>query len=96
MSNSHLVDHLSLDRHVALHAVLDGNVKISVVSCIWAALESTGDDIACIHCELVSGVEDGVLPMGVFGVRTSAEAHRLVARVKGHVEPAEESMHVCR
>lgn len=48
-----------------------------------------------VHRERFAGVEDGLLPVGVLGVRAGREADGLVAGRERDVEPGEERVDVC-
>ena len=93
--------------HLVLATALDGaalvggrglvgesDVEVTTVVVVGSACELTLDLLASLDGEDVLEVEDGLLPVGVLGVRASGEADGLVAGGELDVEPRDHGVNV--
>ena len=97
MHLAHLVLALATNRAalvVGLSLVLEGNVKIAVVVLVRSASEHALDLLASLNSKNILEVEDGLLPVGVLGVRAGGEADGLVAGGELDVEPRDHGVDV--
>lgn len=74
--------------------VVDRDVEVAAIVLVRLASELALDLLASLDGEDVLEVEDGLLPVGVLGVRTGGEAHRLVAGRELDVEPRDHGVDV--
>lgn len=72
----------------------ESDVKVTAVVVVGSACELTLDLLAGLDGEDVLEVEDGLLPVGVLGVRASGEADGLVAGGELDVEPRDHGVDV--
>jgi hypothetical protein len=96
---AHLVLAVSICRPLLLlrlELVINRNVEISSVAVVGSAAQLALDLLASLDGENVCKIEHCLLPVGVLGVRTRAEADGLVAGGELNVEPRNESMDVVR
>lgn len=77
-----------------LQLVVDSNVQVSSILLVWSASKLACDVFASLDSEDIGEIEDGLLPMCVFGVWTGAEAHGLVASGEFDVKPGNDRMHI--
>ena len=76
--------------------VRESDVKVTAVVVVGRANELTLDLLAGLDSEDVLEVEDGLLPVGVLGVRAGGEADGLVASGELDVEPRDHGVDVVR
>lgn len=83
----------SLPVHVVcVELVVNGDVEITVVLLAGLVLENAGNGLTLLDCQHVLQVEDGLLPMGVLGVRSGGELDGLVAASEFDIEPRDQGV----
>lgn len=91
-SSTHLVlaTTLCLSRDVIrLELIGDLDVEIALILLVGLVLEDAFDLLALLDGEHFAEVEDGLLPVGVFGVWAGGEADGFVAGCEVDVEPGD-------
>jgi hypothetical protein len=88
---AHLV--LSLSLHVpravlGIEQVLDLDVQVAAVLVVRSDIEVAVDLLALLYRQDILKVEDGLLPVGVLGVRASGETDGLVASREVDIKPS--------
>lgn len=76
--------------------VVDRNVEVPPIFVVWTTAKFTHDFLASFYGQDIGEVENGLLPMSIFGMWTGAETNRLVTSRKFDVEPCNERMNVIR
>ena len=97
MHLAHLVLAATADRAAGVGGcglVGESDVEVTAVVVVGRACELTVDLLAGLHGKDVLEVEDGLLPVGVLGVRASGEADGLVAGGELDVEPRDHGVDV--
>ena len=92
---AHLVETVPLREAcgiLSLEPILNLDVEITLVLLIGSVVERALDLLALLDREDVLQVEYRLLPVSVFGVGTSGEADRFVARRKLDVEPGDQGV----
>jgi len=95
----HLILELALLRLVcgvslSLDLILERDIQITVIPCVWCAGEDAVDLLAFVDGQGLRGVEDGLLPMRVLGMRTGAELDLFVGAFERDIEPRKEGMNI--
>ncbi len=68
------------------------DVQVTLVLIIWLVFKDSSDLFALLDCQNFAKVENGLLPMRVFGVWTCGEADGLVTGTEFDVKPRDEGM----
>lgn len=90
---AHLVRSVAggLPVHVlGVELVRDADVEVAMVLLTRLVNDGAGDCLASLNSEDVLQVEDGLFPVGIFGVGAGREADGLVASGELNVEPGDE------
>ena len=72
-----------------LELVGDADVKVALVLVVRLVLENTGNNFLLFDGQNIAKIEDGLLPVGVFGMGTGGEGDGLVACAKFNIEPSD-------
>lgn len=75
-----------------IELVVDVDVEVPLVLVVGTVLDAASDSLVLLDGENVTQVEDGLLPVGVLGMRTGGEANGLVACGELDVEPRNQSV----
>jgi hypothetical protein len=70
-----------------LKFIVNRDIQIATITVVGSATQLSRDALARFHGQHIREVENRLLPVGVFRVRTRAEAHGLVAAGEFNVEP---------
>lgn len=74
----------------SIQLVIDLNVKVTLVLCVWLVREISCNTLAFLDRENFAKVEDRLLPMSIFGMRARREPNRFVTGSKVNVKPGNE------
>jgi hypothetical protein len=81
-------------RILRLHLIINRNIQISPIILVGPAAQLAAHGLPSFHGQDVGEVEDGLLPVGVLGVGSGAEADGLVAGGELDVEPGDQGVDV--
>jgi len=77
---------------LGIEVVIDFNIEITFVLCIWLVCEIPRHALALLDCEHFAKIEDRLLPVRIFGMGAGGESNWFVAGGKVDVEPGDQSV----
>ena len=76
----------------SVQLVVDFDVEVALILCVGFVCEIACHTLTFLDCKDFAKIENGLLPMRVFGMRTGREPNRFVTRGKVDIEPGDEGM----
>ena len=76
----------------SVQLVIDLDVKITFVLCIWLVCQISCHTLTFLHCKYFAKIENSLLPVRIFGMWAGRESNRFVTGGKINVEPGDEGV----